>query len=113
MQKAKLKKQVDSLVNELPEDTTWEELIWKIYVRQSIEEGFKDSKEGNITPHEKIEKKYQPTPWKLVGEGKRSGNSLKYLNTLLLIQKLYAYRLVNKLEFKCHKLKVSETAILK
>jgi predicted transcriptional regulator len=50
------------LVNELPEDTNWEELMYKIYVRQSIEEGLQDSEEGNTTPHEEIKKKYQPAP---------------------------------------------------
>lgn len=60
MQKAELKKEVDSLVNELPEDTNWDELMYKIYVRQSIEEGLQDSKERNTTSHEEIKKKYQP-----------------------------------------------------
>ena len=44
------------MVNELPEDTNWEELMYKIYVRQSIEEGLQDSEEGNTTPHEEIKK---------------------------------------------------------
>tara|TARA_R110002126_G_scaffold227147_2_gene371776 strand:- start:24492 stop:24680 length:189 start_codon:yes stop_codon:yes gene_type:complete len=60
MQKAELKKQIDSLLDELPEETNWDELMYKIYVRQSIEEGLQDSKAGNTIPHEKIKKKYQP-----------------------------------------------------
>jgi Tfp pilus assembly protein PilO len=54
MQKAELKKRIDSLVDELPEDTNWDELMYKIYVRQSIEEGLQDSKEGKTTPDVEI-----------------------------------------------------------
>ena len=34
------------LVERLPEDVTWDELMHEIYVRQSIEAGLADSKAG-------------------------------------------------------------------
>lgn len=34
------------LVEQLPEDATWNDLLYEIYVRQSIEAGLKDCREG-------------------------------------------------------------------
>jgi len=59
MQKTKLKKEVENLLKDLPEDADWDDVMYKIYVRQSIEQGLKDSEEGRVVPHEQIKKKYQ------------------------------------------------------
>ncbi len=59
MDKAKLRKEVQDLLEDLPEDAEWEDLMYKIYVRQSIEQGLKDSKEGRVVSHEEIKKKYK------------------------------------------------------
>jgi hypothetical protein len=100
------------LVNELPEDTNWEELMYKIYVRQSIEEGLQDSEEGNTTPHEEIKKK-SACPMKIIWTVKTERQLVQIFEYIASDSELYAYRLVNQLEFKCHKLKGSKTAILK
>lgn len=34
------------LVEQLPEEATWDDLLYEIYVRQSIEAGLKDCREG-------------------------------------------------------------------
>ncbi|HSL54798.1 MAG TPA: hypothetical protein VK868_10410 [Pyrinomonadaceae bacterium] len=36
------------LIERLPEDVTWDELMHVIYVRQSIEAGLADSKAGKV-----------------------------------------------------------------
>lgn len=59
MEKTKLKKEVEHLLKDLPEDADWDDLMYKIYVRQSIEQGLKDSEEGRIISHEEIKEKYQ------------------------------------------------------
>ena len=59
MEKTELKKEVQSLLKDLPEDAGWDDLMYKIYVRQSIEQGLKDSKMGLVIPHEEIKNKYQ------------------------------------------------------
>ena len=43
-----IKEQAHRIVDELPENASWEELIYRIYVRQSIEAGLKDSDEGRV-----------------------------------------------------------------
>jgi hypothetical protein len=36
------------LIESLPEDMTWEDLMYAIYVRQSIEAGIADSEAGRV-----------------------------------------------------------------
>lgn len=59
MKKAVLKKEVESLLKELPEQADWDDVMYKIYVRQSIEQGLKNVEEGKTISHEDIKKKYQ------------------------------------------------------
>ena len=61
MEKAKLKKEVELLIEDLPNETNWNDLMYKIYVRQSIEQGLKDVEEGRIISHDDIKKKFQQT----------------------------------------------------
>ncbi len=46
MQVRNIKEEVQSLLEDLPEDATWDDLMYKIYVRQTIEAGLEDSKAG-------------------------------------------------------------------
>jgi hypothetical protein len=46
MESLKVKEEARRLVEELPEETTWDELMYRIYVRQSIESGLEDSRQG-------------------------------------------------------------------
>lgn len=48
MDKAELKKGMDELLAELPEEANWKDVMYKIYVRQSIEQGLKDVEEGRV-----------------------------------------------------------------
>jgi predicted transcriptional regulator len=59
MGKAEIKKELENMVQDLPENAQWEDVMYKIYVRQSIEQGLKDSRAGRSLSHEEIKKKYQ------------------------------------------------------
>ncbi len=41
-----IKDEARRLVEQLPEDASWEDLIYRIYVRQAIEAGLADAREG-------------------------------------------------------------------
>ena len=41
-----LKEKARQLVDKLPDDATWEDLMYEIYVRQAIEAGLADSRAG-------------------------------------------------------------------
>jgi hypothetical protein len=50
MTTSSMKEEARRLVERLPEDATWEDLQYEIYVRQAIEAGLKDSREGRTVP---------------------------------------------------------------
>ena len=43
-----IKKEALLLVESLPENATWDELMYRIYVRQAIEAGLEDASAGRI-----------------------------------------------------------------
>ncbi|MCH1638521.1 hypothetical protein MJ257_00255 [Paenibacillus timonensis] len=55
-----IKGEVIKLIQELPEDATMEDILYKLYVRAKIEEGLNELNEGQGIPHneamEKISK---------------------------------------------------------
>jgi predicted transcriptional regulator len=53
-----IKEQAKALIDKLPDDATWEDLMYEIYVREAIEAGLEDSKAGRITPHEDVRKEF-------------------------------------------------------
>jgi len=53
-----IKLEARRLVEQLPDDATWEDLMYEIYVRQAIEAGLKDSQEGRTIPLEEARKRF-------------------------------------------------------
>jgi len=45
-----IKEQARELIEQLPEDTSWEEILDKIRVRRAIERGLNDSAKGKTMP---------------------------------------------------------------
>jgi len=52
------KDEAHSLVDKLPDDATWDDLMHEIYVRQAIEKGLADSREGRTTDVAEVRRKY-------------------------------------------------------
>lgn len=46
METASVKQEALRIIEELDENATWDDLMYKIYVRQAIEQGLKDSEAG-------------------------------------------------------------------
>ncbi len=55
---ATVKEEAKRLVEELPEEATWNDLMYEIYVRQQIEEGIKAADEGRVLSHEEIRQRF-------------------------------------------------------
>ena len=53
-----IKDEARRLVDQLPKDSTWDDLMHEIYIRQAIESGLADSKEGRSTDVRDVRKKY-------------------------------------------------------
>ncbi|MBM4044260.1 MAG: hypothetical protein FJ279_04035 [Planctomycetes bacterium] len=52
------KEQAHKLVEQMPDDSTWDDLIHEIYVRQVIEQGLADSKAGRTKDVREVRAKY-------------------------------------------------------
>lgn len=49
-----IKEEARRLVEKLPENSTWEDLVHEIYVRQAVESGLADSQAGRTTDVEQV-----------------------------------------------------------
>ena len=52
------KDKAHELVNRMPENATWDDLIDEIYVRQVIEQGLADSQAGRTTDVREVRRRY-------------------------------------------------------
>jgi len=53
-----IKEEAAKLIRELPEQATWDDLMYEIYVRQKIEEGLKAADEGRVLSHEEVKRRF-------------------------------------------------------
>ncbi len=54
----KIKEEANRLVDRLDESATWDDLMYEIYVRQSIEAGLADSAAGRTVPVEQVREQF-------------------------------------------------------
>jgi hypothetical protein len=57
MPAATIKEEARRLIEHLPEDATWDDLLYEIYVRQSIEAGLEDCRQGRVIPGAEFRKR--------------------------------------------------------
>lgn len=55
---ANIKQEAYHLLEKLPENATWDDLMYKIYVRQAIEAGLEDSKVGRTIDVKDVRAKF-------------------------------------------------------
>jgi hypothetical protein len=58
MSTVNLKEEAKRLIEKLPENMTWDDLMHEIYVRQSIEAGLADSETGKVTSVAEVRAKF-------------------------------------------------------
>jgi predicted transcriptional regulator len=46
------------LLDQLPDNDTWDEIAYRVEVHASIERGLADSDAGRVTPQEEVEKHF-------------------------------------------------------
>ncbi len=56
MSPATLREEAHRLVDQLPDDATWDDLLYQIYVRQSIEAGLEDCRAGRLVSAEEVKR---------------------------------------------------------
>jgi predicted transcriptional regulator len=47
------------LAKDLPNECTWDDVMYRIYVRQKIEAGLRDAEEGRLIPHDEVFKEFE------------------------------------------------------
>ncbi len=58
MKNVNVKEEAKRLVEKLPKESTWDDLMYEIYVRQAIEAGLKDSQSGKTKDVELVRKEF-------------------------------------------------------
>ena len=58
MQTNNIKQEAYHLLEKLPENATWDDLMYEIYVRQTIEAGIKDSKADRTIDVKEVRAKF-------------------------------------------------------
>jgi predicted transcriptional regulator len=54
MADAPIKEEARRLVEALPDEATWDDLMYRVYVRQAVEQGLADSEAGRVVPVEEV-----------------------------------------------------------
>ena len=58
MQTESIKQEAYRILDKLPDKATWDDLMYQIYVRQTIEAGIKDSEEGRTVDVKEVRKRF-------------------------------------------------------
>ncbi len=58
MQTENIKQEVYRILDRLPDKATWDDLMYQIYVRQTIEAGIRDSDEGRTVDVKEVRKRF-------------------------------------------------------
>jgi predicted transcriptional regulator len=53
-----VKEEIRTLIDNLPDDATWDQVMYEVYVRQKIADGEKAIAEGRVVPHEEVKKRF-------------------------------------------------------
>jgi hypothetical protein len=56
--KGNVKARAILMIRELPKSSSWDDLMYRIYVRQKIEAGLADLESGRVHSHEMIRKEF-------------------------------------------------------
>jgi predicted transcriptional regulator len=54
-----VKAAVLELAKKLPDDCTWDDVMYEIYVRQKISEGVQDADAGRLIPHDEVFQEFE------------------------------------------------------
>jgi len=53
-----VREEAQKLIDALPEETSWDDLIYQMYVRKKIAKGIEAAEQGRVVPHEEVKKQF-------------------------------------------------------
>ena len=65
------KEEAINLITRLPDEASWDDIMYEMYVKKKIELGIKAADEGRVIPHEEVKRIFssrdlwsqEPKPW--------------------------------------------------
>jgi predicted transcriptional regulator len=58
MQAGNIREEARDLIRDIPDDATWDDVMYRIYVRQAIEAGIRDSDSGRTIDVEQVRARF-------------------------------------------------------
>jgi predicted transcriptional regulator len=55
---SQVKDEVRKLLDEIPEEATWDDIMYEFYVRKKVELGLADLDAGRMVSHEEVENRH-------------------------------------------------------
>lgn len=52
------KEEARKLIDKLPEEATWDDIMYEFYVRKKLETALKAAEEGRVVSHEEAKKRF-------------------------------------------------------
>jgi predicted transcriptional regulator len=53
-----VKEEALRLIDSLPEETSWDDIIYQMYVRKKIERGVEAAEQGRVVAHDEVKKQF-------------------------------------------------------
>jgi len=53
-----VREEAQKLIDALPEESSWEDLIYQMYVRKKIAKGIAAAEQGRVVDHEEVKKQF-------------------------------------------------------
>ena len=54
----KIKDEAKKLIDSLPEQATWDDIMYEFYVKKKISVALKAAEEGRVVPHREVKKRF-------------------------------------------------------
>jgi hypothetical protein len=54
------KEEARKVLDEIPDDANWDDIMYHFYVRQKIDKSIAEFEAGEVVPHEDMKKRYLP-----------------------------------------------------
>jgi hypothetical protein len=53
-----VREEAHKMIDALPEETSWDDLIYQMYVRKKIAKGIEAAEQGRVVPHDEVKKQF-------------------------------------------------------
>ena len=53
-----VKEEARKLIDDLPDQATWDDVMYRFYIRKKVETGLKAAEQGDVVPHEEVKRRF-------------------------------------------------------